>query len=209
MKEKDTNMAGGMPGNYGYSGPGNIPPPPPAPVKKSGSNGCLIGGLVGCGALLLIIVVGAVIVSRIGDSGFQKLAKNAMAGPELAKKLVPISGALEGYRSDHGGKYPPSLSVLVPKYLPDKSSITVTGEGQKIDYTPPGANANNDSTLVSIKTGDSKMSIMGQTLDQVIYMRLLKDGRIVQDQMQRTELKIKGTPSGSGKSSGDKPDSTE
>ena len=208
MKEKNTTMAGGMPGNYGYSGPGNIPPPPPAPVKKSGGNGCLIGGLVGCGALLLVLVVGAIMASRFAKNsgGFSDLFKGAAAGPKYAQKLSPVSNALMSYRSDNKGKYPPSLSALVPKYLADKSALSLD-EGKKMEYTPPTADSKPESPVISIYTGSASLI---QTQSTIFYVRLLKNGSIVQDQVTRTELKVKDSGSrGTGKSSGDKPDSTE
>ena len=190
-------MAGGM---GGYERP-NVPQmqpmqpmPPPMRGKRSGSNGCLIGGLTGCGILLIIIVVGVWVAINAfkaspSSKGFGKLMSDAAAGPKYARNLAPISSALNSYKSDHDGAYPASLNALVPKYLTDKSYFTPTESGLSFDYTAPKSGAKSDAILVSISGGMTDIAVFGQHTQTTQYYRLLKDGRIVQDQVTRTEMR--------------------
>ena len=192
-------MAGGM---GGYGGP-NLPPmqpiqpaPPPLREKRSGANGCLIGGLAGCGILLVVVVVGGMamvnsVKNGASSNGFGKLMADAAAGPKYARNLAPINSALTSYKSDHNGAYPASLNALVPKYLSDKSYFTPTEASLAFDYTPPKSGAKQDAVLVSISGGMTDIALFGQHTQTTQYYRLLKDGRIVQDQVTRTELKQK------------------
>ena len=188
-------MAGGM---GGYSGP-NLPPvqqmppmqmPPPMREKRSGPNGCLIGGLAGCGILLIVLVVvgmAGINAAKSGKGGIGKMVTNIMAGEEYVPKMRKVSAALDQYKDDHDGKYPASLSALVPKYMPDKASYTPDSSETNLDYTPPKPDAKPDTAILSVTNGESQIL----TTRTTIYVRLLKDGSIVQDQVQRTNLRQK------------------
>ncbi len=187
-------MAGGM---GGYGGP-NVPPmqpmqqmPPPVREKRSGANGCLIGGLAGCGILLILIVVGGMIgmksLKNSKGGGIGKMMANISTAQEYAPKLVKVGAALDRYRDDHGGKYPASLNALVPKYMPDKSAFTAKTSETVIEYTPPRPNASPDAIVLSVTNGEIQIL----TSHSTIYYRLLKDGRIVQDQLQRVDVSNK------------------
>ena len=179
----------------GYGGP-NVPPmqpmqpaPPPAREKRSGSNGCLIGGLAGCGILLVVLVIGGMALmnnfknSKAGG-GFGKMMSNIEVGREYAPKLVQIGAALDHYKEDHDGKYPATLNALVPKYMPDKTAFTPATSETVLEYTPPKPNARPDAIVVSVTNGE----IVILTSRSTIYYRLLKDGSIVQDQLQRVDV---------------------
>src|SRR5438552_1618509 len=138
MGSKEVFMAGGMQGGTGgYGYPAGAPPP--MPVRKS-SNSCLIWALGGCGVLVVIFVIVSVIgITQFMKNPAMKQAMNSkMAASRCAYTLQKIGGALEGYRKDHSGKYPATLTGLVPKYLADKSELTCGEEsGMEVEYTPP------------------------------------------------------------------------
>ena len=192
-------MAGGM-GGYGGQ---NLPPmqpmqpmPPPVREKRSGANGCLIGGLVGCGVLLLLFVVGGIFAMnglKNSKGGIGKMMSNIQAGQEYAPKLVLVGAALERYKNDHGGKYPASLNALVPKYMPDKSAFTPKSSETTIDYTPPKPDSKPDAVVLSVTNGEAEISFGASSSRSTLYYRLLKNGNIVQDQVQRVEIPHKDT----------------
>jgi hypothetical protein len=175
-------MAGGMQGGPGYM-----------PARRSGTSGCVTWGLVGCGVLVLICaVLFAVGIYRFNKVGGFKMVTNIMSAQSCGRNLAELRVGLEKYTAAHKGKYPPSLSDLVPKYLPDKSALTCGGTSAgnetsaplTMEYTPPKPNAPSDTPVVSFRS--SETSILTQR--QVLYLRLLKDGRIVSDSVTRTEI---------------------
>src|SRR5262249_24828617 len=125
----------GMFGGYG--------PPGAAPIRKSSGSGCLLWGLGGCGALavlgILAFVVGIMHVNNNPNlkSGIQKMLSNAAAPSGGEQTLVAIRSAMDRYKAEHAGKYPPTLAALAKKYLPDRSATTCGGEGFQTEYTPP------------------------------------------------------------------------
>jgi hypothetical protein len=158
--------------------------------------GCLGWGLAGCGVLVLItavaVAIGGYKLSK--NSDFRKMLSNLSATPGCTHNLGEIRTALDSYTADHNGKYPPSLSDLVPKYLPDKSNLTCGGTGQAdnvgsamtVEYTPPKPDAPPDTPVVSFHGGGSSLFNKAQVV--VVYLRLLKDSSLVQDSVTRTEL---------------------
>jgi hypothetical protein len=180
-------MQGGVSGGY----------TPPVPMRRSNTSSCLIWGLVGCGALVVIgVVFGVVFVSRASKSGFMKDMMGSMqAMPECSRKLAGVKTALDSYESDHKGKYPGSLNDLIPKYLPDKSDLTcgsTAGSAITAEYAPPKSNTAADAPVVSFYTGTTNISF-GRSQSITYYVRLLRNGRIVMDQIQRTDLSQAGS----------------
>ena len=184
-----------MPGGYG--GP-NVPPmqqmPPPLREKRGGANGCLIGAAVGCGVLILLFVVLAVVGGKMLKSGAGSMGglggmvSKMAAAQAYIPKMREISKALDQYKADHDGKYPASLNALVPKYLSDKALFTPRKEeGLTLDYAPPKPNAAPDTIVISVTGGESEVLTSRTTL----YYRLLKDGSLVQDQIQRVDISQK------------------
>ena len=132
---------------------------------------------------------------------FQKLMSNTVATQSCGQNLVVIRAALNRYRAEHAGKYPPALAALTSKYLPDRSATTCGSEGFQTEYTPPKPNAPADAPIVSFSGSEATiMSVRQMSMSQRIYVRLLKDGRIVVDQVQRTEQSQEGgrAPSAGG-----------
>jgi hypothetical protein len=182
----------------GYGQPGGTP------VRKSGGSGCLVWGLGGCGALVvLIMLLGAFGMWQFSrNPGFQKMISNATATQRCGPNLVTIRSALQAYQKAHQGHYPPTLETLTPRYLSDSSTLVCTasdGEALKVDYTPPKPNAPSDASVVSFCGSDATvMSFRNTSVSQRICVRLLKDGHIVSDQVQRTVLPESRLPSSSG-----------
>ncbi|HZT40610.1 MAG TPA: hypothetical protein VFA07_00405 [Chthonomonadaceae bacterium] len=177
-------MAGGIPGGpvgYGY--------PTGMPARKS-SSGCLIWGLVGCGALVILLVLFMIFAAyRFSkNSGFQRMMSNAMSAPQCAQRLVYVREALDSYRKDHKGAYPASLSALVPHYLNDDSYLSCQGgETSAFVYTPPKSDSPADTPVASYSFGESQfMATTRGQVSQTTIVRLLKDGRVVSDQINRT-----------------------
>lgn len=183
-------MAGGI---GGYDLPGGAPP---APVKKSGGMSCMILSLIGCGALAIVIIL----ISAIGIWQVSKNPKTqqflggiqAAAGP-CSASLQQARAALKEYAEDHDGNYPSNLSALVPDYLPNEASLGCSADSQslKMEYTRPTPQSSSDAIVISIRTGD--VQLLNQL--QIYHVRLLKDGRIVLDQVVRTSLiPVEGAP---------------
>lgn len=166
----------------------------PVPVKKSGSNGCWIWGLAGCGILALVGVIFVVVVSMKFSKNINQLSKSSNNTQATATRLITIRTALQRYQKEHQREYPPTLDDLVPKYLPSKSEI----EGG--EYTPPEADATGDTPIVRFEGGELlNMKIGKSSINQKMYTLLLKDGQIVIEQVTRSPL----YPASSGSSGSD------
>lgn len=183
-------MPSELPGGNGT--PGGMPPtPPPLPVRRSANNGCLLWGLAGCGGLLILGVAFLAYVwwSVSKNEGAQKLFRGVVTAPACGQSLGQVRVALEDYRRTHKGQYPSNLTELVPKYMHpqvmDACGGSVDQLASRTHYTPPKANAPADAPVVSIHMSDSSLV---PTQTQTLYVRLLKDGRVVLDQVARTEL---------------------
>jgi hypothetical protein len=111
--------------------PPNYPPPPgpqyyggPPPQQNSGS-GCLKAVGITCGILVLLGIIGAVMMavfvknqisnpnSIVGQS--MKIGRATMQGMQVYK-------AVNSYKAANGS-YPPSLSALIPQYIPDSGTL--------------------------------------------------------------------------------------
>ncbi len=171
-------MTGGTPGGQPYPG-GAMPQTPP---RRANSN-CLIAALAGCGLLVIITIVLGIVVAK-GAGGF---VRDIAAAPDYKQKLIAVQSALQTYQHDHKGKYPAKLSDLVPNYLPDDSNFSyqVGDVPHRMEYTPPVKDAPDDAVVAGFQT--TQIHVMNfQT--QTIYVHLLKNGRIVQDQIVRQDL---------------------
>jgi hypothetical protein len=174
-------MAGGFPGGA----------PPPIPAPRSNSNGCLIWGLGGCGLLALLVVgMAALFIWQASKNpGAKNLISSITNAPSCGQNLPLLREALENYKKDHKGQYPEKLADLVPKYANDALTASCGGNltqiGDKLQFTPPKSNAPADAVVLSASMGDSSFV---PTQVQTLYVRLLKDGRVVMDQVSRTEL---------------------
>jgi hypothetical protein len=174
-------MAGGMQGGYGGMSP--------APVQRSGGNSCLVAGLVGCGVLALLAIGLILFGTYQFKDKFGKIASDIKSSMGCSQSLVTLREALQGYQHDHNDKYPASLDALKPKYLHDDSALTC-GSGEtpaKLEYTPPKPDAPEDTPVISVYNGNLNLNF-GQNMQTTIYTRLLKNGHIVRDQVQRTDM---------------------
>jgi hypothetical protein len=174
-------MAGGFPGGS----------PPPVPVTRSNNNSCLLWGLAGCGVLILLFIglaaFGGMWLRQ--NKGTKNLISSITNAPACGQNLPLLREALENYRKDHKGTYPEKLADLVPKYandaLTDSCGGSLTRIGDQIQFTPPKSTAPKDMVVLSVNMGDSSFV---PTQVQTLYVRLLNDGRVVMDQVSRTEL---------------------
>lgn len=168
-------MAGGMQGGY----------PPPAPARKAGSTGILLWSFVGCGVIaLLLVIIGAVLVNKgMKTEGGKSIFGTISAVPSAAENVEKVSAALEKYKQDNGGKYPSTLDALVPKYVADKSILTSGGDApHPMEYTAPKPDAADTAVVVRVHVGDITIPQQQQRL----YIVLLKNGEVDQEQLART-----------------------
>lgn len=71
------------------------PPPPPPPSERKGIHGCLKYGLIGCGALVVLVVLA-------GVAGYFWISRNQPALEESARAAVQ-EGARAGLATDEAG----------------------------------------------------------------------------------------------------------
>jgi hypothetical protein len=175
-------MTAGGPGSGSYSSG-----PPPAPPRRS--NGCLITGLAGCGALILILIIASVFLANgLGkNGGLSGLVAGEQAAPGCKEKLASLQTALTTYRRDHKDHYPAKLADLVPNYLVDDSNFSYhDGAGDHaMEYSPPSAGAPDDAVVAGFETGTFQLMSIQKTR---IYVRLLKNGQIVMEQLTRQNV---------------------
>ena len=70
---------------------------PPPPIPRSQREGGFTWALVGCGALILIFVVG-IGLALSKDSGFRKVMDNAVSASSNGERILPLRQALVQYR---------------------------------------------------------------------------------------------------------------
>ncbi len=162
---------------------GQYTPSYPAPERKK-RGGALVWVLGSCGviAVLGFIFVAVMVKGVMNQVGKSDLVKNASAFPTARQNLVEIRAGLDKYKQAHSGKYPASLSDAV-----DSSYLTYASNNGsvKVEYTPPAANAPDDTTIARYYVGQMSMNI-GQAIDQRLYLVLLKNGTTAREQVVRT-----------------------
>ena len=158
--------------------------PPSVPRRGSGSG--MTWGFVGCGGLVILCILGvaAFTVLASNNKGVQKILSNAFSAPQSGQKLIAVRGALRAYRAEHNNRYPATLQDLVPKYIDAEEIAALSTEDSRADYTQPAANALPTTPILTLYNGSGE--VFGQ--QQSYYVRLLKDDRIVMDQVVRTTL---------------------
>ncbi len=180
-------MTGGMQGG----GQGAYPPPP-APARRSGGNTVLLWSLVGCGVIaVLLVIIGAVLVTKITKNPGTKGLFSVMAAvTPTAQSVDKIGASLEEYQKDHGGQYPPTLEALVPKYVSDKSSLVCgsSEDPKPMVYSLPGPDTKPEAIVVRVYIGDIVMPNQRQQMS----VCLLKNGEVVSEQVARTVMSKSG-----------------
>lgn len=168
--------------------------------KGGASTGCIVA-MVGCGALvvLLIIAGGAAIFSMSRSPEFQKILGSgskvvnmAMTSQGCSRSLLSLRGAIEGYRHDHNGAFPPDLAALSPTYISSGAIVCRDQDGKplQMDYAPPAKDASDDTVVVDVFVGESRMV---STQTQIYNVRLLKSGWIIMDQTVQHKLYAPGS----------------
>lgn len=170
-------------------------PPPPVANQRQGNNGLLLWSLVGCGVitLLVVIIVGVMATSymkKSGSKGFFGVAGVVSTMTTAAENVEKVGVGLEAYQKDHGGKYPPNLDALVPKYVADKSVFVCGGsdDPRPMEYTAPKPNDADSVVVVRVHVGDIVMPNQRQQM----YVCLLKSGEVDSEQQARTVLSKAG-----------------
>jgi len=110
---------GPPPGGYYYS-----PPPPP---NQGNSNGCLKAAGITCGVLLVLgillaVVIGFTVKRQLDHPDRHSPMGFITATTKTALNASVIHRAIVQYHTANG-HYPNNLASLVPKYLPDASTL--------------------------------------------------------------------------------------
>lgn len=181
-------MPSDLPDGAGMPGETSLPP---SPTPRTAGSGCLMWMLAGCGGLLILLVafLGFTYWSLTRNQEAQQLLQGVFSAPACGQSLLQVRMALEDYRRDHKGRYPEQLSDLIPRYLHpqrlDACGGTLEQLAPRTRYTPPDANTPPDAPVVSIRLTESA-PVPAQV--QTLYVRLLHDGRVILEQVARTEL---------------------
>lgn len=169
--------------NYGYD-TGNGVPIPPIDSKKRSGFGCLIGTMVGCGALtVMLIIVGALAVQNIGkNKDIQKALGQFSSIGGCSQNLVQVRDAIKRYRHDHHDQYPDALKDITPRYLANSRALWC-GNGkdssESLQYYRPVQNALPTAVVVRVKSLD--IEIMGKQ-HQTTFLAIRMNGDIIQEQ---------------------------
>ena len=163
-----------------------ITPTPGKPVrKKRGGSAALVFLLGGCGVLALVFIVA---VSYFAMNLGSTISNSTSGLPNAQHNLEQIRGALDDYTKAHEGRYPPSLDEIV-----EADALVYTskkGEKVHVEYTRPTENSASDAGVAGFFLSD--MMKYGQLVEQKLYVRLLKNGSVVQEQITRSPLPGQG-----------------
>ncbi|MCX6377953.1 MAG: hypothetical protein NT023_00520 [Armatimonadetes bacterium] len=158
----------------------------PRPIPQKRKDAGWIWALVGCGGLVVIVVIALTIAfTSSKKGGVGKLFNSIIEASTEGEQLISVRDSLKKYRVDHKGAYPKSLSELVPNYLSQEYSDYLAEH--KAVYLPPAPNAPPDFAVITISSGSSE--VLGQK--QFYYAKVLKSDEVVMDQVTRTNLETK------------------
>jgi hypothetical protein len=176
-----------------------------APAAPRSGMSCLAWAGIGC----LILAVLVVIAIFIGVATFKgnpkvmefsksmsKMQQSESASVSCGQNMTEVRRALNAYRDAHHNNYPASLKDLSPKYMPAGTDVCSSAPGStpiNPVYTPPGKGSPDDAPVISYEAGNVSMFGVEQ---MTIYVRLLKNDKIVQDQVTRVELNLQGHKKG-------------
>lgn len=157
-------------------------PQPAKPIRKGrGGSALMVWLLGGCGVIAIIFIVSvAYFTMNVG-----KTISDFTAGlPSAEQNLLEIRDALDTYTQEHDGRYPPTLDKIVdPKLL---AYTSAKGTKVYVEYTPPDVHSASDAGVAGFYLGD--MMKMRGVVDQRLYIRLLKNGTLVQEQITRSPI---------------------
>ncbi len=177
--------------------PLSAPPPLPVRPQRSVQSNCLLGGLAGCGILLVISIIMVIVavpnirktLSQV-SSATQHIAGNTQ---DARQKLMGINTALLQWKKKHKGDYPASLSQLVPNYLPDNSDLSFQNDSnaqpEQAVYIRPTSSTAPSDIVVRYKTTSFTLSLPGGTQTQTFYLGLTKAGQLVQETYSITPIR--------------------
>ncbi|GBC93176.1 hypothetical protein HRbin15_01664 [bacterium HR15] len=156
---------------------------------RQGRTSCWVLGGLGCLGLLILAAVFIYLLGRTVQKTFGETIKQAAQIEQVVEpRLKAIYRAIQRYAADHNGKYPPSLQVLVPKYLSKEmlQPVAIDEKTQvKIIYKPPKPTDPDDTIILEHQPPITmKMSMFGETVETHITLQIQKDGRV--SQMQET-----------------------
>lgn len=144
----------------------------------------------GLGCLLFIIVIGAAI--GIGYYKMRGTFGSVMASAgqmeQTQQKAIAVQTALAKYKSDTG-HYPPTLSALIPQYLPGPDSLHTPSDPNtdpshvSFEYKQPADNAPGSSPLLSFHTY-MNMDMAGTKEKMDTKTTYMIDGEMSQDMTQ-------------------------
>lgn len=152
-----------------------LPPPPP----PRGDNSCWKwGGItcaVGCGGVILLCVVLALVFGPTCKKFFNTAMQAGYDSQQAAKEMRVVWTGLERYQRAHNGKYPDTLKALIPEYLPNEQALRFSKrpEGPPFTYYKPAPDAPGSSTVLEYAV---PLTIANTT--QNIMIRIHKDGTI-------------------------------
>lgn len=157
-------------------------PQPAKPIRKGrGGSALMVWLLGGCGVIAIIFIVSvAYFTMNVG-----KTISDSTAGlPSAEQNLLEIRDVLDTYTQEHDGHYPPTLDKIVDSKL----LVYTSSKGAKVyvEYTPPDYHSASDAGVAGFYLGD--MMKMRGVVDQRLYIRLLKNGTLVQEQITRSPI---------------------
>lgn len=150
----------------------------------------LIGGL-SCFGLLALLCIGSILIFGPKIQDFSKNMQESAKDIEMVtKQIKAISNAIDRYKADNKGAYPPSLAKLAPKYIDAKELEPLeSSTQQKITwvYTPPKPTDPDSVVILTHKPQiDMNIEMLGQKTMMKFEYKLQKDGELVQEQVQTT-----------------------
>lgn len=140
----------------------------PQPTKESSGSGCWKFGLIGCGVIAAIVVLGMV-------GMVYYVSKNTAVKQMVlcSKNMQEIHAALVRYEI-RNKTYPSDLRELVPDFLPNKSVLHCPADSSTIEvsytYMKPAPGAPDTTIVLSCDRHKFK--------DIVVPLRMQKDGRM-------------------------------
>ena len=114
-------------------------------------DGCWKWGLLGCGILLFVGVlgIGAAVYFGMKSPMLKQVINSAVQSQDAMAQLRTVGQALDRYVSDKK-KYPKELKELIPNYLPSEDSLRINLDpgAPRIWYKKPPENAPGETIVL-------------------------------------------------------------